>query len=65
MMIVILSTVQQRLSVVTIAGRPVSCKPLDSLFTLSDWTRHDCTACGAMLMLGLACTDASKWTDLT
>ena len=28
---------------VTLAGRPVSCKPLDSFFTSSDWTRHDCT----------------------
>ncbi len=25
-----------------LAGRPVSCKPLDSFFTPSDWTRHDC-----------------------
>ncbi len=23
--------------------RPVSCKPLGSFFTPSDWTRHDCT----------------------
>ncbi len=29
-----------------LARRPVSCKPLDSFFTPSDWTRHDCTACG-------------------
>ncbi len=28
-----------------LAGRPVSCKPLDSFFTPSDWTQHDCTAC--------------------
>ncbi len=27
-----------------LAGRPVSCKPLDSFFTPSDWTRHDRTA---------------------
>ncbi len=30
---------------VPLAGRPVSCKPLDSFFTPSDWTRYDCTAC--------------------
>ncbi len=29
---------------VGLAGRPGSCKPLDSFFTPSDWTRHDCTA---------------------
>ncbi len=27
-----------------LAERPVSCKPLDSFFTPSDWTRHDCMA---------------------
>ena len=43
---------------VSVAGRPVSCKPLDSFFTPSDWTRHDCTACRVHQKMVNSCRQA-------
>ncbi len=42
----------------SLAGRPVSCKPLDSFFTPSGWTRHDCTACRVYQKMAKSCRRA-------